>query len=151
MFVGVDGPRWMLYGVATGPTSTAAELDGELRRMLRGTVVVRRRSPYPVRTVLPLTVPEGLAAAMPEMLEPAPDTVEQERPEARSGSWRLRRGRPIRTGGRGRFRGASEAAAAFVDADRVPADEPIGAGLDLPAEGAPTAPPRPAGRRVRSG
>ena len=101
---------------------------------------MRRRSPYPVRTVLPLTVPEGLAAAMPEMLEPAPDTVEQERPEARSGSWRLRRGRPIRTGGRGRFRGASEAAAAFVDADRVPADEPIGAGLDLPAEGAPTAP-----------
>ena len=48
LFVGVDGPRWMLYGVATGPTSAAAELDAALRTMLRGTVVVRGRSPYPV-------------------------------------------------------------------------------------------------------
>ena len=32
LFVGVDGPRWMLYGVATGPTSAAAELDAALRR-----------------------------------------------------------------------------------------------------------------------
>jgi len=60
LFVGVDGPRWMLYGVATGPTSAAAELDAALRTMLRGTVVVRGRSPYPVRTVLPLTVPDRL-------------------------------------------------------------------------------------------
>ena len=60
LFVGVDGPRWMLYGVATGPTSAAAELDAALRTMLRGTVVVRGRSPYPVRTVLPLTVPGQL-------------------------------------------------------------------------------------------
>ena len=62
LFVGVDGPRWMLYGVATGPTSAAAELDAALRTMLRGTVVVRGRSPYPVRTVLPLTVPDRLPA-----------------------------------------------------------------------------------------
>jgi hypothetical protein len=61
VFVGVDGPRWMLYGVATGPTSSAKELDAALRRMLRGTVVVRGRLPYPVRTVLPLTVPGELA------------------------------------------------------------------------------------------
>ena len=63
LFVGVDGPRWMLYGVATGPTSAAAELDAALRTMLRGTVVVRGRSPYPVRTVLPLTVPDQLPQA----------------------------------------------------------------------------------------
>ena len=66
LFVGVDGPRWMLYGVATGPTSSADELDVALRVMLRGTVVVRGRAPYPVRTVLPLTVPEQL---------PRPDRV----------------------------------------------------------------------------
>jgi hypothetical protein len=60
VFVGVDGPRWMLYGVATGPTSATAELDAALRRMLRSTVVVRGRAPYPVRTVLPLTVPAHL-------------------------------------------------------------------------------------------
>lgn len=62
VFVGVDGPRWMVYGVATGPTAAAAELDAELRRMLRGTVVVRGRSPYPVRTVLPLEVPADLVS-----------------------------------------------------------------------------------------
>ncbi|WP_214369574.1 DUF3710 domain-containing protein [Pseudonocardia sp. H11422] len=60
VFVGVDGSRWMLYGVATGPTPDAAVLDGELRRMLKNTVVVRGRSPYPPRTVLPLSLPEHL-------------------------------------------------------------------------------------------
>ena len=65
LFVGVDGPRWMLYGVATGPTGSARELDAALRVMLRGTVVVRGRSPYPVRTVLPLTVPEHLSQPGP--------------------------------------------------------------------------------------
>ncbi len=62
VFVGVDGPRWMLYGVATGPTRDAVSLDARLRRMLRGTVVVRGKAPYPVRTVLPLAMPsEGVA------------------------------------------------------------------------------------------
>lgn len=65
LFVGVDGPRWMLYGVATGPTGSARELDVALRVMLRGTVVVRGRSPYPVRTVLPLTAPGHLSRPGP--------------------------------------------------------------------------------------
>lgn len=72
LFVGVDGPRWMLYGVATGPTSAARELDAALRTMLRGTVVVRGRSPYPVRTVLPLAVPGQLAHGAPL---PGPERV----------------------------------------------------------------------------
>ncbi|WP_343938840.1 DUF3710 domain-containing protein, partial [Pseudonocardia zijingensis] len=62
VFIGVDGARWMLYGVATGPTADAAPLDAELRRMLRGTVVMRGKQPYPVRTILPLSVPDHLAA-----------------------------------------------------------------------------------------
>ena len=70
VFVGVDGPRWMLYGVATGPTRDAVGLDARLRRMLRGTVVVRGKAPFPVRTVLPLVTPsetegEEQAAAPP--------------------------------------------------------------------------------------
>lgn len=60
VFVGVDGARWMLYGVATGPTRDAVALDARLRRMLRGTIVMRGREPYPVRTVLPLTTPAHL-------------------------------------------------------------------------------------------
>jgi hypothetical protein len=35
--------------------------------MIRGTVVVRGRSPYPVRTVLPLEVPEHLLGAAPAL------------------------------------------------------------------------------------
>jgi len=78
VFVGVDGPRWMLYGVATGPTRDAVGLDARLRRMLRGTVVVRGKAPFPVRTVLPLVTPsesgseEQAAAAPPTMTLRAP-------------------------------------------------------------------------------
>ncbi len=65
VFVGVDGPRWMVYGVATGPTKDAVALDSRLRRLLRGTIVVRGRSPYPVRTVLPLVAPPDVVTADP--------------------------------------------------------------------------------------
>ena len=61
LFLGVDGSRWMIYGVATGPTAQAATLDAELRRLLRGTVVMRGKKPFPVRTILPLVVPDHLA------------------------------------------------------------------------------------------
>lgn len=59
-FIGVDGPRWMLYGVATGPAESAAELANTLRRMIRETVVARGADPLPVKTVLPLRLPEHL-------------------------------------------------------------------------------------------
>src|SRR6185312_15843144 len=66
------------YGVATGPTRDAVGLDARLRRMLRGTVVVRGKAPFPVRTVLPLVTPsesgseEQAAAAPPTMTLRAP-------------------------------------------------------------------------------
>lgn len=76
VFVGVDGARWMLYGVATGPTRDAPPLLDELRRMVRGTIVVRGRSPYPVRTVLPLETPAHLVSDLsPTGAVPASDTV----------------------------------------------------------------------------
>jgi len=62
VFVGIDGPRWMLYGVATAPAEDTGSLDRELRRVLDRTVVVRGRSPYPIRTVLPLVLPDDLQA-----------------------------------------------------------------------------------------
>ncbi|WP_300009197.1 DUF3710 domain-containing protein [Pseudonocardia sp.] len=65
VFIGVDGARWMLYGVATGPARYAVELEAALRTMIKGAVVDRGRSPYPVRTVLPLVVPEHLVADAP--------------------------------------------------------------------------------------
>ncbi|MEJ8278019.1 DUF3710 domain-containing protein [Pseudonocardia spirodelae] len=66
VFVGCDGPRWMVYGVATASLDTVEALDVELRRVLRGIIVVRGKSPYPPRTVLPLELPEHLRETQPE-------------------------------------------------------------------------------------
>ncbi len=54
VFIGADGPRWMVYGVATAAMETVEALDVELRRVMRGIIVVRGKLPYPPRTVLPL-------------------------------------------------------------------------------------------------
>ncbi|MEU8491510.1 DUF3710 domain-containing protein [Pseudonocardia alni] len=67
VFVGCDGPRWMVYGVATASLETVEALDVELRRVLRGIIVVRGKSPYPPRTVLPLELPEHLREQQPEV------------------------------------------------------------------------------------
>ncbi|SHF36860.1 DUF3710 domain-containing protein [Streptoalloteichus hindustanus] len=60
-FVGVDGPRWLLRGVAAGPVDHAEELTELLRDVVRGTVVVRGQEPLPVRTPLPIELPEPIA------------------------------------------------------------------------------------------
>jgi Protein of unknown function (DUF3710) len=120
VFVGVDGPRWMLYGVATGPTSAAAELDAALRRMLRGTVVVRGRLPYPVRTVLPLTVPERLAVA-----GPVPNQAGRV-PAARASG-----GRPVRNGRLAGSRGRATGAGAQQPAPPEAAAPSDGGGNDV--------------------
>ncbi|GAB3577051.1 DUF3710 domain-containing protein [Amycolatopsis endophytica] len=59
-FVGVDGPRWMLRGVIAGPQSMAAEAPAVLRDIVRGTIVDRGDAPMPVRTPLPITLPEAV-------------------------------------------------------------------------------------------
>ena len=61
-FVGVDGPRWMLRGVVAGAHGVARQSEKLLRDIVRGTVVVRGSDPMPVRTPLPLTLPEEIAA-----------------------------------------------------------------------------------------
>src|SRR5947199_309482 len=60
-FVGVDGPRWMLRAVSAGPKEQSAKAAELLRNIVRSTVVVRGEQPMPVRTPLPLTLPEHLA------------------------------------------------------------------------------------------
>lgn len=60
-FVGVDGPRWMVRGVIAGPQSLAAEAPGVLRDIVRDTIVVRGDAPMPVRSPLPITLPEAVA------------------------------------------------------------------------------------------
>lgn len=60
-FVGVDGPRWMVRGVIAGPQSLAAEAPGVLRDIVRETIVVRGDAPMPVRSPLPITLPDAVA------------------------------------------------------------------------------------------
>lgn len=77
-FIGVDGPRWMVRCVVAGPSgSTAANapLVAIARDILRDTVVNRGSEPHPVRTPLPVVLPqvlaEQLAAAREQQLAAA--------------------------------------------------------------------------------
>lgn len=60
-FVGVDGPRWLLRAVGAGPSEAADRLAALLRDIVRNTVVVRGVDPLPVRSPLPVELPEELA------------------------------------------------------------------------------------------
>lgn len=63
-FIGVDGPRWMIRCVVAGPagnTGADSELVAVARTVVAGTVVRRGSEPHPVRTPLPVVLPEALA------------------------------------------------------------------------------------------
>ena len=66
--VGVDGPRWFLRALLTGPAATAVTAAAPLEEALRGVVVARGTDPMAVRDPLPLRLPaEALARqAQPE-------------------------------------------------------------------------------------
>ena len=60
-FVGVDGPRWLLRGVAAGPGEQAEACTKLLYALLDDTIVVRGDEPMPVRTPLPIELPPAIA------------------------------------------------------------------------------------------
>lgn len=74
-FIGVDGPRWMVRLVASGPDETAGELAQLSRAVLAESVVRRGTDPAPPREMLPLVLPpvlaEQVAAAQQQMFEGA--------------------------------------------------------------------------------
>lgn len=78
-FVGVDGPRWFLRALLSGPAATD---PGQARRLLdifRGTVVVRGGEAMPPRDLLPLRLPREAMAHHPDAqpeTEPAKPTLE---------------------------------------------------------------------------
>jgi hypothetical protein len=57
-FVGVDGPRWFLRGVISGPAATDPTAAESIHEIFRGLVVVRGNTPMPPRELLALRVPE---------------------------------------------------------------------------------------------
>ena len=64
VFLGVDGPRWMLRGVAAGPSEDTQARIQLLRDVVRHTVVVRGAEPLPVGSPLPLQLSDSLAAQL---------------------------------------------------------------------------------------
>jgi hypothetical protein len=61
-FIGVDGPRWFLRGMLTGPAAASPEEGAALEEAFRAVVVVRGSQAMPVRDQLPLTLPPQAAA-----------------------------------------------------------------------------------------
>ena len=72
-FVGVDGPRWLVRGVAAGPAEHAQACAKLLYALLDETIVVRGDEPLPVRTPLPIELPEVIARHIEQAQEQADD------------------------------------------------------------------------------
>ena len=67
-FLGVNGPRWFLRGVLSGPEAaqrpSGAGPASPLEEAFRAVVVVRGNEPMPVREALPLSLPPEAAAQL---------------------------------------------------------------------------------------
>lgn len=62
-FLGVDGPRWFLRAVLSGPAATDGSAAEDLVGVVRGTVVVRGSEAMAPRELLPLRLPPDLSPA----------------------------------------------------------------------------------------
>ncbi|HEY7054145.1 MAG TPA: DUF3710 domain-containing protein [Mycobacterium sp.] len=70
-FIGVDGYRWMIRCVVNGPAETVGALTAEARNALADTVIRRGDTPMPVRTPLPVELPEAMAQQLRAAAEQA--------------------------------------------------------------------------------
>jgi hypothetical protein len=90
-FIGVDGPRWFVRALLTGPAAQDRSVAAPLEQALRDVVVVRGAEAMAVRDPLPLHLPREVAEqaaaaaagstgdAVAEQDEPAPDLTMPER------------------------------------------------------------------------
>jgi hypothetical protein len=84
-FIGVDGPRWFLRGLLSGPAATDPNQARRLIDLFRGTVVHRGGEAMAPRELLPLRLPKEAMQQHPEgeparpgleMLERGPEITE---------------------------------------------------------------------------
>jgi hypothetical protein len=68
-FLGVDGPRWFLRGVISGPAARHRELARPFEELFADVVVVRGDHPAPPRDLLEIRLPEEARRALQEQLE----------------------------------------------------------------------------------
>ncbi len=64
-FLGVDGPRWFLRGVISGPAATDEALAKPFIDLLRVVVVHRGDGPMAPRELLPMHMPKNIEAPAP--------------------------------------------------------------------------------------
>jgi hypothetical protein len=67
-FLGVDGPRWFLRGVISGPAARRAELAKPFEEIFADVVVVRGDHPAPPRDLLEIQLPEQAREALEAQL-----------------------------------------------------------------------------------
>jgi Protein of unknown function (DUF3710) len=72
-FIGVDGPRWFLRGLFTGPAAGGGEPAALLEEIFRDVVVVRGEYPVPPRDILELRLPPEAQQALQEQVAAAED------------------------------------------------------------------------------
>jgi uncharacterized protein DUF3710 len=65
-FVGVDGPRWFVRGLFTGPAADGGDQADLLEEVFRDVVVVRGEHPVPPREILELQLPPEARQALEE-------------------------------------------------------------------------------------
>jgi hypothetical protein len=68
-FLGVDGPRWFLRGVISGPAARQPEIAGPLEQVFAEVVVVRGDHPVPPRDMLEIQLPAEALQALAEEAE----------------------------------------------------------------------------------
>ena len=83
-FVGVDGPRWFLRGLVSGPAATGGGDADVLEDVFRDIVVVRGEHPVPPRDLLELRLPPEAAQAIAEQQA---EQAEQEQAEQEGRDW----------------------------------------------------------------
>ena len=76
-FVGIDGPRWFVRGLFTGPATAGGEAAALLEEVLRDIVVVRGEHPVPPRDILELRLPPEAQQAFEEHQAAQAEQAEQ--------------------------------------------------------------------------
>ena len=76
-FLGVDGPRWFLRGVISGPAARQPEIAAPLEQVFAGVVVVRGDHPVPPRDMLEIRLPAEALQALADEAEAQEEQQEE--------------------------------------------------------------------------
>jgi hypothetical protein len=79
-FLGVDGPRWFLRGLMSGPAAQHPELARPFEELFADVVVVRGDHPAPPRELLEIRLPEDAQRALEEQLAAAQENPDYPSP-----------------------------------------------------------------------